>query len=677
MHLNCTTASSTSGAITVYSAPVITVQPSSANQNVCVNTPALSVEANAGSGTISYQWYSNTSASNTGGTIIPGATSNIYTPSSAEVGTKYFYCVISNSNGCSVATQASGQLKIYPIPAAVITGTNVTCEETTIGLNAGDAGTGAVYTWTTPASGNINGPVLSIANALPSYSGIYNLNVVKDGCANNAVKVVTVTPLPLTVINGQTNVCEGSILQLTASDAGAGSVYTWLTPSGGVVTNRELKLFSTPLTAVGSYQLTVLKDGCQKSAITNVSVRPLPQASITGADAICEKETLVLTASSQTNGTSFEWTGPSGYTSSGAVVNIANAPTTSTGAFILSATNNGCTRYVQKDVLVKPLPITAIQGKAAWCEGNNITLDAADAGATALYQWSAQQQVLSTNKQLVIPNASLNTAGDYKLTVTLAGCADETNKKLAVSQTPKVQINPVAPVCQYYSPLTVTANESTGLPGTGVFTGSMISSNGTINPTKPGDYVITYTYTSDNGCPASASQTVKILPGVLVSAGTDKIQLGNEGTKLTTSITGPYSSILWTNITGIDATNPAPFVNPLSTTNYVVTVKNDVGCLAADTVTVKVVNLRIPNAFSPNGDGIHDQWTIEVLADFPNCQVEIFDRWGQRMFYSKGYTQPWDGTVKGQPAATGTYYYIINLNDKPRKPYAGWLQLLR
>jgi gliding motility-associated-like protein len=90
-----------------------------------------------------------------------------------------------------------------------------------------------------------------------------------------------------------------------------------------------------------------------------------------------------------------------------------------------------------------------------------------------------------------------------------------------------------------------------------------------------------------------------------------------------------------------------------------------------------VVNLKIPNAFSPNGDGIHDQWTIEVLADFPNCQVEIFDRWGQRMFYSKGYTQPWDGTVKGQPAATGTYYYIINLNDKPRKPYAGWLQLLR
>jgi gliding motility-associated-like protein len=82
------------------------------------------------------------------------------------------------------------------------------------------------------------------------------------------------------------------------------------------------------------------------------------------------------------------------------------------------------------------------------------------------------------------------------------------------------------------------------------------------------------------------------------------------------------------------------------------------------------------NAFSPNGDGIHDRWIIKNIATYDKGVVQVFNRWGQLLFQSTGYKSPWDGTSKGNPLPSGTYYYIIAPGEG-RKPVAGWLQLLR
>jgi gliding motility-associated-like protein len=84
----------------------------------------------------------------------------------------------------------------------------------------------------------------------------------------------------------------------------------------------------------------------------------------------------------------------------------------------------------------------------------------------------------------------------------------------------------------------------------------------------------------------------------------------------------------------------------------------------------------IPNVFSPNGDNINDTWNIRALKDFANCTVEIFNRWGQPIFRSNGYQQPWDGTYNGKPLAVATYYYIIDVKDG-QKPIAGSVTILR
>lgn len=70
-------------------------------------------------------------------------------------------------------------------------------------------------------------------------------------------------------------------------------------------------------------------------------------------------------------------------------------------------------------------------------------------------------------------------------------------------------------------------------------------------------------------------------------------------------------------------------------------------------------NLWIPNAFTPNGDGLNDVWRLSFLSSFPNCKVEIFNRWGQLIFSSNGYQQPWDGTYKGTKLSSGVYCYLI------------------
>ena len=75
--------------------------------------------------------------------------------------------------------------------------------------------------------------------------------------------------------------------------------------------------------------------------------------------------------------------------------------------------------------------------------------------------------------------------------------------------------------------------------------------------------------------------------------------------------------------------------------------------------------MSIPTAITPNGDAINEKWVIDMGGLYPNAQVEIFDRRGQRVFFSKGYeeSQYWDGTYNGKDLPMDAYYYIINLKN--------------
>ena len=110
---------------------------------------------------------------------------------------------------------------------------------------------------------------------------------------------------------------------------------------------------------------------------------------------------------------------------------------------------------------------------------------------------------------------------------------------------------------------------------------------------------------------------------------------------------------------------------------YTLTATGDFGCTATDQMTVKILKLvKVPNVFSPNGDNIHDQWMIPNLGDYPGCTVEVFNRYGQQVYFSAGYGTPWNGTYKGKELPAGTYYYIIQLQNG-FKPLSGSVTVIR
>jgi gliding motility-associated-like protein len=136
---------------------------------------------------------------------------------------------------------------------------------------------------------------------------------------------------------------------------------------------------------------------------------------------------------------------------------------------------------------------------------------------------------------------------------------------------------------------------------------------------------------------------------------------------------GAFSHYLWQD------GSTAPTYKVVAGGLYWVTVTDANGCMGTDTVAIKEIRCSaptIPNTFTPNGDGINDTWIIDGLQNFPKCTVFVYSRWGQLVFSSIGYGKAFDGTYKGKRLATGTYYYIINLNDNS-PPISGYVVIIR
>ncbi len=113
---------------------------------------------------------------------------------------------------------------------------------------------------------------------------------------------------------------------------------------------------------------------------------------------------------------------------------------------------------------------------------------------------------------------------------------------------------------------------------------------------------------------------------------------------------------------------------------YTVTVTDANYCIVSQSIDLKPENelcLVIPNAISPNGDGINEIWELDMSELYPLLEVKIFDRWGSLIWKSeKGYPRPWDGTSDGKVVPMDSYHYIIDLNNGTR-PMIGTITVIR
>lgn len=202
----------------------------------------------------------------------------------------------------------------------------------------------------------------------------------------------------------------------------------------------------------------------------------------------------------------------------------------------------------------------------------------------------------------------------------------------------------------------------------------------TLTDLPPGTYTFTLTVI-DGVCTSTDQVVVEVLLLPNVNAGDARTIFLGSSTTLGGAPSGPSGSIFtWDADTTLSATDvPNPVASPSITTWYTLTVQAPNGCIGVDSVLVTVLpDVEIPSGFSPNGDGWNDTWVIDLIDLFPNCEVEIYNRWGEMLYQSVGYRIPWDGRYKGGPVPVGTYYYIVKLND-PEYPdaYTGPLTVIR
>jgi gliding motility-associated-like protein len=110
---------------------------------------------------------------------------------------------------------------------------------------------------------------------------------------------------------------------------------------------------------------------------------------------------------------------------------------------------------------------------------------------------------------------------------------------------------------------------------------------------------------------------------------------------------------------------PNPVASPATTTVYHVIVTTALGCFGEDSISVNVSvdlaknGIQIPNAFSPNGDGLNDCFGVKFLGAISNLKLSVYDRWGNRVFYTTNPNQCWDGRYRDKELATGVFIYQV------------------
>jgi large repetitive protein len=569
-----TAATSDAVAVIVTASTAITTQPASPAA-VCENgtSPDLSVVA-SGTGTVTYQWYSNSANSNSGGTIIPTATNSTYSAPTATTGTTYYYvevastCGTETSDAVAVVVNAPTSITTQPVsPAALCQGA------TSPDLSVSADGSTLTYQWySNTTNSNTGGTSISTAttatySAPTSATGTtYYYVVVTGDCGTATSNAVAVTINAIPAAPTATNTgpsCQGSTVTLGATTI-AGASYNWTGPNGFTSAVQ-----SPTATVAGAYSVTATVNGCTSAAsATTVVINAVPNSPTASNNGpVCEGSTVTLGATTIT-GATYAWTGPNGFTSSN-----QNTTTIVAGAYSVTATVNGCTSAAGSTTVVinnTPTAPTASNDGPA-CEGSTVTLEASDiTGAT--YSWTGPNGFTSNDQNPIVTEA-----GTYIVTATVNGCAStavSTNVEInAIPEAPEASNN--GPVCEG-STITLSASDITD--ATYSWTGPNGFTSDDQNPivTEAGIYIVTATV---NGCTSDEAETTVVIADQLlvILNATDATCFGSDNGSLTATVNGGSGdfSYEW-NTTPVQTTATA---SGLEAGIYSVTVTDNVaGC---------------------------------------------------------------------------------------------------
>ena len=509
-------------------------------------------------------------------------------------------------------------------------------------------------------------------------------------CADSVTSILTLHQSPKVSFVAMRGICnDTTVRQITEATETTGfsnmpGTFTYygsgVSPTG-LLTPQSVAAGTYPI----KYVFTTNTFGCSDSAVQNEIVWPSPVAKWGVSSPICETNNILFTDSSVANYSNLKNHYWNFGDATDTIISNNNPFTkkyTTVNNYTVSLrvmTDSGCrSAYSTQIINVHYLPklnfglptICLPDGKGQFTDSTTIG-DQSENLFT--YLWNFGDPNDATLSLIKNPVHKYVTLGPYSVQLKVTskdGCVDSLTQQLStVYPQPKADFS-------IRSPEVCIADTIYFYDATTGFTGSIKTwkwdlAEGNIatsqNPSRQfvdsGTFKISLFIVDVKGCVSdTAIKTVVVDPYPQLSLLHNLLVLQGGIAQLKPVYYAADSSFNWSPSLYLDSSNIAyPTTKPLNDITYQLTITGKGNCSVSDTVHVKVLLAPVvPNAFSPNGDGINDTWVIQYLESYPDCEVKVFDRDGRIVFQTTGYNKPWDGTINGNALPIGTYYYFLN-----------------
>jgi gliding motility-associated-like protein len=614
-----------------------------------------------------------TSITLTGSTSTSGATLSWDGPAGPVAGNPisatspgtFTLTVTDAGTNCAVTqTYSIGQNTNPPTAVASASQPAITCTILSSDLTGSSGSANATYSWSGP-SGALSGNPVTV-----SSDGTYTLSVTDNntGCTNSQTVVVGLdTVSPPVSINPAAPVLTCTTTSIVLTGIASNVSYNW----SGVGTAPT---FTATTSGVYTLVVTSLSNGCTNTAnVTATTNTTTPDVSPgTGGTITCTDAFADISATSLTTGVTWNWAGPSGFTSSN-----QNDSTSVAGTYTVTVTDpvNGCTNTALVTIgtnSVAPVAVATAAGVLT-CTNSSASLSGNSTTPGCSYNWAGPGGFTSNSQSPVV-----NVTGTYTLTVTdpsnnCTGTATTSvisntlvpNVNAGINDTLDCSTAAFASLNGSSTNLGVTYNWFG--PG-----GLNVSNTATASVSAAGQYTLVVTDPA-NGC--SDSATVDIVPMVVVAnfTATPVSGFAPLNVSFTNQSTGA-SSYLWSfgDGTTSTATDPTNTFTGTATYTVILTAMNG-NCFDTASVVISIdatSSIVIPNVFTPNADGVNDVFAIKSVG-IAELHADIFNRWGEKLYEMIGPNDAWDGKSRtGTDASSGTYFVILKAKGYDGKEYA-------
>jgi len=650
-----------------------------------------------GFGPFQYQWIPSTGLND------PALQNPCARPDTTTI---YTLVITDLATGCTsdfntLDTVSTVTITVNPVPVADAGPDRIVCLGDSAMLTGVGTSAGPVYDYEwSPATGLSNPNVINPMASPPSTT-TYFLTVWSNGCPSIADTVtVFVTEIPTVDAGPNRDICAGetALLDGTASVSNliipdSIAVFSW-SPSTGLATTIGEDVNASPGQTTLYYLEVTSAYGCRNldSVLVTVNPSPLPEAGPTIT--VCEG-----TGPWTLNGTLtwvnnlppanpqtiiHEWQ-PVGF-----IVGPNNAPTVqvetdSTMYFYYTVTNNTCSRTDSLLVIVlNEVIATATADTNVICEGDSVLLTATGGIGGANFVWTPSTGLANPNSDSTLAAPTSTTT--YTVTASEGGCSGSAEVTVSVIPAPQASFtNSFTEGCVPHT-VSFTSLTSDGVllvwdfgDSTPVVNGEQVSHTFT----GPGSYEVTLTALTEGACADVTEPLIVTVYDTVQAEFTSSPNFPAElalpdGFVTFNEQSAGGVSFTWNFGDGGSSNLPNPSHGFDQPGEYYVTlsVTNLFGCVSHVThgpYIVRTAEIFVPNVFSPNGDGINDEFMVNYTGSQPFL-LDIFDRWGEKIFSTNNKNDGWAGNFRNAPCADGVYYYTLRVGNRE---FTGNVTLMR